>query len=724
MQATQTLHDVARTRIDRELRDAESEDPVVLWWDDGAHLRDVIRDVCDDLGVHLKAAEETPLELRADPTDGEQVWYVPHDQTPDDAAGDDYDWFRDVEATGGAVAESIESLAVRTFAREGLQAWELYDATDTDDPATRDEVAAILHEELTGTHLPTLEQLQTRIVTGGYTDPVGFVIENGWGDIDDDPETVEQVTGLLADEGVAPAADETEPAGVVTQTRRWAVAEWIMAAGADPELFPDGFGTTGAGASGTGAGTHHLPSLKSVLNKTDDPSAIAREYLAEALWPAVVDRIDDPWSLAACAVEGSLEHRLWEEWHEAFAAGRYEECHARAERRHDTLDSNYGEDLAWTRVWEQAVDVAALAHRLDSWDAADTDDVVSLYADDEEGTWQIDNAVLHLVVSGEPETDLPDDHPATETLADLRTELLQSEYVAYLEDLASAVAETVEAGAPFVDRRHAHEFFTEESDNLESGGQSVALFVIDALRLDLARELADELRQRVQSYEVDEDVWVGTLPSETEFGKAALTPGDKFAFEVAMDDGELVPRRDKNRTITTNRRNALLNGEGLSVTRDEDEGWHSTRVAYFSNDVDDMGEAELDDLEALLARRVEALASFIHEKLDRGEWDTAYVVTDHGFMLLPQGLDMEAISRPDEAEDSARRWVAGEDIDEDAPGVLLDESARLSYLDANVSVLANPLQRFRKQGMDDSRFYHGGLLPQEFVLDFISITKE
>jgi hypothetical protein len=55
--------------------------------------------------------------------------------------------------------------------------------------------------------------------------------------------------------------------------------------------------------------------------------------------------------------------------------------------------------------------------------------------------------------------------------------------------------------------------------------------------------------------------------------------------------------------------------------------------------------------------------------------------------------------------------------------VLLDSSSRLGYLDANVSVLASPLKRFRKQGLGDARFYHGGLLPQEFVLDFISITQ-
>jgi len=191
----------------------------------------------------------------------------------------------------------------------------------------------------------------------------------------------------------------------------------------------------------------------------------------------------------------------------------------------------FGPDSPWTRTWEQAAEIARLAHQLETWDENATDDVVSLYADPDDGTWQIDNAVLNLVVAGEPESDLPDDHPATAALDDHRTQL-QSEYVEYLEDLGDLVTDTVEAGAPFVDEDHSYQFFTKESDGLESG-QTVALFVIDALRLDLARRLADELRDYVATLPshapefaaVDEDVWLGTLPSETEFGKAALTPG-------------------------------------------------------------------------------------------------------------------------------------------------------------------------------------------------------
>ncbi|MDB2242700.1 BREX-5 system phosphatase PglZ [Halorubrum ezzemoulense] len=729
MQATQTLPDAAKDTIRSKFDQAESSDPIVLWWDDGNYLEDIIKQACDELDVTLKIAEETPLELRANPVDGEQVWYVPHVKHPDDVEGD-FDWFRDVEHTGGEVEMGIEDLTTHAFTDEDLGVWGLKSATQATDPAQRGEIARILHNQLTGGRLPTLEQLRTQIVTGGHTDPVAFVLENGWGDIDDDPDTVGQLQTLLTREGVDAVASEDDPAEIVAATRRWAVAEWLIHAGVDADRFPPEFRAETAGA-------HDRPEIKKLLNTTASASLLADRYLGEAVWPDIVAEVDDPWELSDCVVDAALEHRLWEAWHTAFDAGNYETCLERAEERHDALlgsethrgqyRGGYGPDSPWTRVWEQATEVARLGQQFATWADNATDDVVSLYADPDDGTWQIDNAVLNLVVAGDPETDLPDDHPATAALADLRTQL-QSEYVTYLEDLGDLVTDTVEAGAPFVDADHSYQFFTKESAGLESG-QTIALFVIDALRLDLARRLADELREHVATlpadapeFAVEEDVWLGTLPSETEFGKAALTPGEIQMFDVSLVDGELQPRRNARR-VTTTRRESLLGGDGWTVTREENDGWQSTRVAYFKNDIDDIGEKELSDLEAMLARRVDSLAAFIGTKLEQGEWDQAYVLTDHGFVLLPDAASPERISRPAEASDSGRRWIAGEDVDGDSPGVLLDASSRLGYLDANVSILASPLKRFRKQGLGDARFYHGGLLPQEFVLDFISITQ-
>jgi hypothetical protein len=70
-----------------------------------------------------------------------------------------------------------------------------------------------------------------------------------------------------------------------------------------------------------------------------------------------------------------------------------------------------------------------------------------------------------------------------------------------------------------------------------------------------------------------------------------------------------------------------------------------------------------------------------------------------------------------------RRRVAADDLPDDDTGVLLtrEKMPALSYLQCPVRVLLDPQQRYSKQGIPDSRYYHGGALPQECILSFLKI---
>jgi len=716
MPATKTLPQCAHDAIESAIDEATDEDPVILWWDDGGYLRDIIRDTSNQLGCEFRAAEQTPLELRAEAPRDRTVWYVSQ------ANSNDVDWFKDVEHTGDVIEQHIGKLAARCFENDRLQAATI--RTAYDDADDRENVAKTLYEELNGEGgLPSLQGLQTKIVLDGHDDPVQFVLEHGTENLPSNDDLLE-IRDLLVDNGVAAVDGETDAQTIVERTRRWAVAEWLVDEGLDKSLLPQEYQPEASSGFGVSR-----PELRSVLSKTAQKQELANVYLKpnQRFWHDVLRTYDDPWELADCPVDASLEHRLWEEWSQSFSSGEYETCVSNAKQRHDRLEATYG-DVPWTRVWEQAIDVATLADELETWEErGDTSDVVDLYGDVEDGTWQIDNAVFNLVVSGEPETELPEEHPATATLAEMRSSLVESKYLEYLTDLGDLVVDQIDAGSPFVGENHAHQFFAEEQEHLQSG-QSVALFIIDALRFDLAHELAESIRREIPQLEVEESTWVGTLPSDTEFGKAALTPGSKFSFNIDLDDGELVPERN-GREITNYRRKTLLENDGWSyITRDEGDevGWSTTRVAYYWNDIDETGEKELTNFEELFSDRIEAISGIICEKLRKGEWDRAYILSDHGFVSLPRQVDIDDLHPPAEAEKVTRRWVAGENLDDDAPGVLLDEDTHLGYLDedARVSILADPIQRFRNQGLPDARFYHGGVLPQEFVLNFVTITQE
>ncbi|ELZ29024.1 PglZ domain protein [Halogeometricum pallidum JCM 14848] len=716
MPATKTLPECAHDAIETAVDEAADEDPVILWWDDGGYLRDIVKHASTQLRCEFRAAEQTPLELRAEAPRDRTVWYIPQ------PSSGDIDWFRDVEHTGGVVEQHIGKLAARCFEGDRLQAATIRSAYE--DAEDREKVAQTLYEELNGEGgLPSLQGLQTKIVLDGHDDPVQFVLEHGTRNLPEGDELL-KIRDLLVDDGVKSVEGESDAWTIVERTRRWAVAEWLVDEGLDKSLLPVEYQpepSTGFGIS--------RPELRSVLSKTAQKRELANVYLDpdQRFWHDVLRTYDEPWDLVDCPVDASLEHRLWDEWTQSFNSGEYETCVTQAKQRHDRLDSTYG-DVPWTNVWEQAIDVATLANELATWEErGDTSDVVDLYGDVDGGTWQIDNAVFNLIVSGEPETGLPEEHPATATLDGLRSSLTESRYLEYLTDLGDLVVDQIKAGSPFVGEKHAHQFFAEEQEHLQSG-QSVALFIVDALRFDLAHELADSIRRELPQLEVDESTWVGTLPSDTEFGKAALTPGSKFSFNIELQDGELVPERN-DRKITNHRRQTLLENDGWSyIMQDaEDEvGWSNTRVAYYWNDIDETGEKELTNFEELFSDRIEAISRIICEKLRKGEWDRAYILSDHGFVSLPKHVDIDDLHPPDNAEQVTRRWVSGTDLDDDAPGVLLDEDTHLGYLDddARVSILADPIQRFRNQGLPDARFYHGGVLPQEFVLNFVTITQE
>jgi len=204
--------------------------------------------------------------------------------------------------------------------------------------------------------------------------------------------------------------------------------------------------------------------------------------------------------------------------------------------------------------------------------------------------------------------------------------LTESRYLEYLTDLGDLVVDQIEAGSPFVGEKHAHQFFAEEQEHLQSG-QSVALFIVDALRFDLAHELADSIRRELPQLEVDESTWVGTLPSDTEFGRPRSRPVASSASISNSRTGSSSPSAATAKSRTTVARHSENDGWSYIMQDAEDEvGWSNTRVAYYWNDIDETGEKELTDFEELFSDRIEAISRIICEKLRKGEWDRAYIL--------------------------------------------------------------------------------------------------
>lgn len=148
--------------------------------------------------------------------------------------------------------------------------------------------------------------------------------------------------------------------------------------------------------------------------------------------------------------------------------------------------------------------------------------------------------------------------------------------------------------------------------------------------------------------------------------------------------------------------------EDWEVPDNPDTGWEHQNIAYYDKEIDDVGEGEIGDIERHFEDYIEDLSETIRRKLTDENWDRIYVVTDHGFVLLPAGTTMESITVDAPQTETKYRHVAGDQLDDTGSGVYLSpETAGLGYLNTNLQLLVDPYQYFSKQGYSDTHYYHG-----------------
>ncbi len=715
VRAHRSLQEEAKQILRQCFGDAPGPRRRVLWWDAGGHLRGLLKRVCREMDIDFVGADH-PLELRQwthnqgevlQEEPGRVLWHVPEPER-------DRDWFRDVKVMGGIVKKSIADLAADLY---DIQPWQLQSRTDGE--TVSGDIAGILKDRLTVPNRPILQDLQIHLITGKGGKPVEFILQEGTGGLPEASEDIGKVRRHLEDKHVPNLSTSDDPGAIAQKVRRWAVAGWLSDAGVPPSAFPEPIASSQLG--------YGFRRLRSVLKDTPVLGTYQQSY-----WPDVIGAVEDPWALGGCPVDGALDETLWAAWTEDFEAGRFETCRERAEMRADAFREHTGREdesthkgsSPWIRVWQQAAALADLARRYETWDDRDVP-APALYADREAGSWQIDAAVRRIIVSGTPEEELPGEHPARSTLPARRERLVEEKYLKYLETMADKMEQSISTGDLLGETLQSSVKFWPDHEEKLGAGNEALFFYLDALRLDLAYELSDRLQDRSDAsreldLNVDESARLGALPSETEFGMAAVLPGSARSYEVRIGDDELNAYRD-GRTVSAQRRRDILNQEGWAVAPDNPSAWSSTQVAYFSKELDEYGEAGMDDIENKLAKRVDTLADLIFEKMRQGNWTRAYVVTDHGFVLLPPQTGFD--DQPTPEGDVKRRRVAAEELSEDGPGVLLERGQipDLFYLASPVRALLHPQHRFKKEGIEDSRYYHGGALPQECVLSFLKI---
>jgi hypothetical protein len=234
---------------------------------------------------------------------------------------------------------------------------------------------------------------------------------------------------------------------------------------------------------------------------------------------------------------------------------------------------------------------------------------------------------------------------------------------------------------------------------LEDG--DCAVFV-DGLRFDVGAALRDALAGR--GLDVVLDHRLAPMPTVTSTGKPAVSP-----VGARADAGDELDLRLDGKALSLN--NALAH-EGISVLKPSETTGSSLRGWTEAADIDRTGHNLRLVIAERLAGQVSDIAGRVEELLSAG-WKRVFVVTDHGWLLMPGGLNKQEL--PEHLtvvrKPRAARLKAGAE-DGGYPVV------PYSY-DPEVRIVSPHGTAAFEAG---SVYDHGGLSLQECVTPFLTVT--
>jgi serine/threonine protein kinase len=251
-----------------------------------------------------------------------------------------------------------------------------------------------------------------------------------------------------------------------------------------------------------------------------------------------------------------------------------------------------------------------------------------------------------------------------------------------------------------------------------------AVFFVDALRYELASELADELKE----YTVEQEGWIASAPSVTPVGMSALLPGAK-ELQVEWGDGWLITIPDSSDNLADKSgRVAWLNShlpDAVFLQLHEllapgttsippDTSW----LIIFATELDawgeNAGELSLDAFSGLVQR----LAQGVKKAIKIG-FNEVHILTDHGFLLLGQVADHGKVDIGHvDALKANHRYLLGRNLPE------TDDYLRLPVRGSKDLTCYFPhgIACFKVKGRYN--YVHGGLSLQEVVIPHLQARRD
>lgn len=273
-------------------------------------------------------------------------------------------------------------------------------------------------------------------------------------------------------------------------------------------------------------------------------------------------------------------------------------------------------------------------------------------------------------------------------------------------------------------------------DPVVSQGRRMVVIISDALRYEVADELASMLRSDTKvAYEAKVDAVLGVLPSYTQLGMAALLPFETLGF-AGKDSDVVVDGKPATGLVN---RTKILEAVGGTAVRAEDvlakkikdelrPYLQQHKVVYVYHDTIDKRSHKLGSESGTPEAARDALAELAKLIGNLTSADANVLVTaDHGFLFqeskIGEGSKLDEEPHGD-IKYRDRRFLLGEDFKQ-TPSFNTFTSAQLGLVgDWQVHVPKSIYRLTQKlQGAAD-RFVHGGASLQEIVVPVISVTRK
>ncbi|OJX68315.1 MAG: TIGR02687 family protein [Micrococcales bacterium 73-13] len=268
---------------------------------------------------------------------------------------------------------------------------------------------------------------------------------------------------------------------------------------------------------------------------------------------------------------------------------------------------------------------------------------------------------------------------------------------------------------------------------LVSQEKRVVVVVSDALRYEVADELASRIRQE-DKFDAKLDAVLGILPSYTQLGMAALLPHSTIGFAGTPAKGDV--QVDGKPTIgTANRAKILQTVEGTALAYNAvPTGRDALRallkehkVVYIYHDEIDHQAHNLGSEESAPKAAEAAIVELIGlvKRLNSADASNIFITSDHGFLFQESKIDDGSKLSEDphgDIEYRDRRFLLGSDFKETA-AFNTWTSAQLGLSSEWQVHIPKSIYRLtqKMQGTAD-RFVHGGATLQEIVVPVIATS--